>query len=357
MSTLKKKICFITPSLQMGGMERVLTLLANYAVSVDYEVYIICLITDEPYYPLDSRVKVCTPSFNYKKGLSNKAKVFKYLCSSIRQISPKTVLSFSEAFNPLSILSCRLTGYPIFITDRSSPTVKLSRATQLLRSLLYPLADGLIVQTEIAKSIAIKNRYNKNIAIIANPLKEMSLESNPELRSELIVVSVGRLIESKNFGELIEIFNEANSSKEWKLWIIGDGPERINLQSKIDSLGINSYVKLLGAVKDVDSYLSQASIFAFTSLSEGFPNALSEALATPLPCIAYNCPAGPADLIQDNENGFLIPLHNKDYFKKRLIDLMASESLRVKLTEKYQAHRKKYNISSISEAYLSIINR
>lgn len=353
----KQKICFITPSLQMGGMERVITLLANQAISIGYEVYIICLITDEPYYPLDNRVNVYKPTFKYSKGLSNKAKVFKYLYSSIKMISPNTVLSFSEVFNPLSILSCRLAGYPIFISDRSSPTVKLSKPTQLLQRSLYPLSDGLIVQTESAKSMAIKNGYNRNIRVIANPLKELDCESNLELDSELVVISVGRLIKSKNFGELIDIFNDSNPSKKWQLWIIGDGPERLSLQSKINNLGLDSNVKLVGAVKDVDSYLSQASIFAFTSLSEGFPNALSEALAIPLPCIAYDCPAGPADLIQDADNGFLIPLHDKKLFKNRLTELMASKKLRIKLTEKYQAHRLKYNVSSIADAYLSFITK
>src|SRR5690606_481599 len=100
---------------------------------------------------------------------------------------------------------------------------------------------------------------------------------------------------------------------------------------------------------------SKASIFAFPSISEGFPNALSEAIAYPLPCIAYDCPAGPADLIKNEENGFLIPINDRGSFKIHLEKLMIDSALRRYLIINYQLHRDKYHIKSISEMYLSFI--
>lgn len=353
MTNNQQKICFIIPSLQMGGMERVVSLISNYAVRNGYNIYIICLITKDSYYPLEDNIEILTPNFEYRKGFNNKIKVLHYLVSSLKKIKPNTVLSFSESFNPLSIISAKLAHVPIYISDRSSPNVKLDLFTQKMRKLTYPLADGMISQTMLAKNIALNKGYNDNIEVIPNPLKEIN--QNPEPVDKSIIISVGRLIPTKNFKELIDIFSEIKSEKEWQLWIIGDGPDKNSLQEYINKLSLNEKVKLLGAVTDVDRYLSKGSIFAFTSISEGFPNALSEAIASPLPCIAYDCPAGPSDLITNNENGFLIPLHDKDSFKLYLDKLMRDEVLRGRLTNDYNLHREKYNIDSISKKYLDFL--
>lgn len=349
----KKVICFVIPTLQMGGMERVASLLSNYGIKQEYSIHIICLINMTSYYHVDSNVSIIAPSFEYKKGLLNKIRVFYFLFSCLKKIKPNTVLSFSEIFNPLSIITAKLVKVPVYISDRSSPEKKLGLFTQILRQLTYPFANGMVSQTELAKSISLAKRYNNNIAVIPNPLKK--IDSNVNLIKENIVISVGRLIPSKNFKELIDIFFESDTEKTWQLWILGDGSEKKSLQEKISGLMMDDRVKLLGAVKDIDTYLSKASIFAFTSISEGFPNALSEAIAYPLPCIAYDCPAGPADLIDNGVNGFLIPIHDKNSFKIALKKLMINSSLREGLVRNYEAHRNKYDVDAISAKYFSFL--
>lgn len=349
----KRKICFVTPTLQMGGMERVVSLLSNHAAKNGYDVYIICLMNKKSYYYLDDRVNVLEPAFEYKKGLLNKTKVFYHVSSCLFNVRPSVVLSFSEVFNPLSIISAKLANVPVYISDRSNPKKKLSFLTQRLRKFTYPLAKGIISQTELAKIISLNKGYNNNITVIPNPLREIN--DNIKRIKEPIIISVGRLVPTKNYKELIDIFFEIENEKNWQLWILGDGPDRDDLQEHINKLKLNDRVTLFGAVKDVDSYLSKASIFAFPSISEGFPNALSEAIAYPLPCIAYDCPAGPADLIKNEENGFLIPINDRGSFKIHLEKLMIDSALRRDLVINYQLHRDKYHIKSISEMYLSFI--
>lgn len=348
-----KKVCFITPSLQMGGMERVISILSNYAVREAFTIYIICLVNNESHYTIDDRVNIIAPDFKYKKGLINKARVAQFLLKTLKSIKPDAILSFSEAFNPLSIVVSKTAGYPIFISDRSSPEVQLKRTTQILRKTTYPLANGLILQTSFSKKIAESKRYNDNIAVIPNPLK-VANQSTDTLRKN-IIISVGRLIPSKNFGELIDIFSNIENKKSWELWILGKGPEKEYLNKKINNLNLSNKVKLLGSVKNVDEYLSQASIFAFTSLSEGFPNALSEALANPLPCVAYDCISGPADLIKHNHNGFLVTVGDKKPFKYYLEKLMDSSNLRQEMTADYASHINKYRVDKIAEMYLDFI--
>src|SRR5690606_34065756 len=118
--------------------------------------------------------------------------------------------------------------------------------------------------------------YNKKISVIPNPLREINDFYNKTYPK--VVISMGRLIPSKNFIELIQIFDDSDCNKEWSLVILGEGPERENIENEIRRLSLEDRVELVGAVSDVDRYFSNASIFAFTSLSEGFPNALSEAI-------------------------------------------------------------------------------
>lgn len=348
-----KKICFITPNLNMGGMERVLSILANYAIENGFSVYIVCLIDNEIHYSLSDRVNIISPSFKYQSGLNNKKKVALYLFKTLKDINPDSILSFSEAFNPLAIIVSKIARYPIYISDRSSPNVKLKPSTQLLRKLTYPLANGLILQTKLAKQAALRKGYNSNIAIIPNPLK--SIKEYPNISRKNIIISVGRLIPSKNFIDLIDIFNSTTSRDSWKLLILGEGSERANLEKKITQLGLIDRVKLIGAVKDVDRYLAEASIFAFTSMSEGFPNALSEAMAAPLACISYDCISGPSELIEDEVNGYLIPLNDRNKFQSKLQRLMSAPDLRRQFTLDYLKHREKYSIDVICKQYINFI--
>lgn len=348
-----KKICLIVPSLQMGGMERVVSLLANYASKNGYQVFIICLITSKPAYKINHDVHIIEPKFNFNEKKFNKLFVFNYLVRSLVRIKPNVSLSFSEAFNPLSVIAARITNTRIYISDRSSPHVKLKKTRQLLRKLTYPLAKGMIAQTDTAKAIFRERSYNNKIKVIPNPLKEMRV-SNNSLDSN-IVVSVGRLIPSKNFKELIEVFHKADIKKEWKLLIVGDGPEKKNLTNLINNLGLNDRVELIGAVEDIDYYLSISSVFAFTSISEGFPNALSEAIASPLPCISYDIIAGPSDLIVNGDNGFLIPVNEKELYISQLIKLMGDKGLRSHFVRNHDSHRNKFNAESVCKSYFDFI--
>jgi len=348
-----KKICFITPSLKMGGMERVLSILANYATDKGYQVYIICLIEKTIAYKLDERIHVYEPKYLYKKGLLNKINTLRFLCEVLKSIKPDTILCFSEAFNPIAIIAAKLVGLPVYISDRSNPYKKLSRSKEIFRKITYPFANGMIAQTVLAREVALKKKYNNNITVIPNPLRNIN-DNVPKNDDSKRIITVGRLVSTKNIEELINIFSEIQN-KDWELYILGDGDQKYLLQKVVERLNIGNQVKLVGAVKDVDAYLAESSIFAFTSLSEGFPNALSEAVAFPLPCVAYDCPAGPSDIVKDNVNGFLVPMHNKEMFKIQLENLMNSPTLRSRLTQDFKVHRDKYSSKKIADQFLKFI--
>ena len=119
--------------------------------------------------------------------------------------------------------------------------------------------------------------------------------------------------------------------------------------------GLADRVVFAGKQHDVEKYYLNSKIFAFTSSSEGFPNAIGEAMAAGLPVVAYDCIAGPSEMIADQESGFLIPLFNDDMFKSKLELLMDNTELREELGQKGMANIKKFNIQFIGEQFYQFI--
>ena len=174
------------------------------------------------------------------------------------------------------------------------------------------------------------------------------------LKRKNYIVNVGRFIKSKNQRELIDIFTLVNDGS-WKLIFVGDGPCRKECMDYVSQKGISSYVEFVGVVKDVDRYLAQSKIFAFVSTSEGFPNALGEAVLFPTASISYNCPAGPEDIIRDDENGFLVPLGKVEEYATKLKMLMESEELRTRFEMNAVSDRSKYSMENIGESFFNFM--
>lgn len=344
----KNKIAIILPTLRKGGLERVATILANNFIDKS-SVVLITLVDNTQEYNIDNSIEVI--HLNTKQTFNRGLLVLK-LYRTLRLCKPDSVLSFSEVFNPISILASRLCGINVYVSDRSSPYKKFSKRDNILKKILYPLANGIISQTIIAKNSILKRNLNNNVIVIPNPISKFN--NNKKNFKNKVILTLGRLVESKNHIELIKIFHEINI-KDWKLIIGGDGPMREVLEEYILKNDLSDNVILVGKVDDIELFFSTGSIFAFTSLSEGFPNALMEGLCYPLASIAYDCPTGVSDLIFDNVNGFLIPLQNKKMYKERLLELINSEDLRYKFMNKSMLLRDKYSQEVIVNQYFNFI--
>lgn len=318
-----KRIAFLIPSLSTGGMERVMSEVANYiAINTQTDCHLILYgKSREIFYEISQDIKVYRPSFEFddKRRQWMTVKTMKFIRSTIRAIKPDSALSFGEMWNSLVLLSLIGIKSPIYISDRSAPNVSHGRFQDYLRKALYPRAAGVIAQTYKAKELFKEQFYNKNVTVIGNPIRQ--IKDVNSIQREKIVVSVGRLITSKNFNRLIDIFHSVEN-KDWKLIIIGGDSNKqtnsLELKQQINKLNLNDRVILAGTQKNVEKYLLKASIFAFTSSSEGFPNVIGEAMSAGLPVIAYDCISGPSDMIENGKNGYLVPLFDDERFKNNL---------------------------------------
>lgn len=330
----KIKITFLINSLTAGGAERVLTTLANNLIA-SYDVSIITFYNDPPFYNLDSRIKLIScydeykPSLNPIEAIKSNRFLFKKINSIVKANNINLIISFMTTANVLGTFIGKLNKIPVIISERTNPYhQELPKVWRLLRSISYRYSDMLIVQTEtISKFFDGKIDKNK-LRILPNPIsseltKNRFIANNSKNKN--IILSVGRLIPSKAHDMLIKAFALTNHN-DWELWIAGDGPELSYLQKLIQDHQINDHVKLLGQVKEVFSLYNVSKIFAFSSTYEGFPNALIEAMHFGLACVSTDCPTGPAELIKDGENGYLIPINDIDAMRNKLSYLMENQS-------------------------------
>ncbi len=354
----KKKILLVIPTFSIGGMERVMSELAKHFLKRGNDVFLLFLVKHTPFYPVPDGVVCFYPEREY--GEPGQFRPFywiyilKYLRNIVKRVKPDTVLSIPQDYSNVTILALLGTKTPVYISDRNSPNLPVPVLKKTARQILYPFAKGIIAQTNAAKQNMLEMGIkNNNIRVIPNPLKKIGIDQRTDC-DKLIVVNIGRLVMEKNQLELIDIFAQLDNP-QWELHIVGSGPMKTVLQEKIDELDIGCRIKLIGQVEDVDSEMAKAKIFAFTSIYEGFPNSLIEAMAYPLACISYDCVAGPSDIIEDGVNGFLVPQGNQEEYKKKLSKLMESNTLRNQFQKESISIRQKLSIENVGDDFLKFI--
>lgn len=352
------KLFLIIPTLKQGGAERVMSELANqFAIREAIQVHLVLLAKSNDFYKVDDSVIIHRLGFENKSKLKkviSELTTFKCLRKLLKTHKPDAVLSFMEKYNSFTILASVFLGLRVFVSDRSNPLKKVPKSTELLRKFTYKYATGIIAQTQFAKDVLAAKTKNKNIRVIPNPVKEIQKYS--DIAKENLILNVGRLVPEKGQKYLIESFSRIKEKADWKVIILGDGPLRNELQQQVKNLRLEEKVKFLGAVNNIDEWLAKASVFVFPSISEGFPNALAEAMSAGLPCVSFDCDAGPRDLIENYKNGILIEEKNTLEFTSALQELIDNPNLRLQLGEQAIKIKEKLSLEKIAKKYYEFMN-
>lgn len=361
----KAKIAFVIPGLGSGGAERVVSTLSNILYN-RYEVHIICLIKTKPFYKIhdDVTIHYCLEENNNSNSVAaaiiNNLKLVRKLIAIIKKNNINILLGFLTSANVLSIIAGKLRNIPVIVSERNNPKNEyVPRMWKQLRDRLYPRANLIVVQTEVIKHFYLDKTSSKKLAIIPNPIStdftvEPITATNQDSR-ENIILNVGRLHPQKAQDILIKAFSNSKH-KNWQLYLVGEGEKRKDLESLISSLDLQEKVHLVGRVEEIQKIYDRAKIFAFSSVFEGFPNALIEAMHFGLACVSTDCPTGPSELIDDGKNGYLINVNDTTALTDKLNILMESEELRISFGEKAQKTVSKFNATNIAQEWTKKIN-
>ncbi len=367
------KIMFICMSMGKGGAERVIMSLAN-ELSGKNDISIVTLMNCEDAYKLNPTVKrVRVDKAGHNGGFRLK-KLFKKI-SLVRQRrlrkiimaeKPDTVIAFlpepSLRLMLAGKLSPKIRTIPTIVSVRNDP--KQEYKNPLIRFLakrLYKNVGGMVYQTEDAKNYFDGIIKTKNQVIISNPIhRSILVEPKSDAVRKDVIVSVGRLEPQKNQELLIKAFCGISDAERhgYILEIYGEGALRGPLEKLIGELGAEKKVFLKGRTDDVAQKLNNSKIFVFSSLYEGLPNALLEAMATGLPCISTDCPCGgPRSLIENGKNGLLVENNNEKDLREAICRLINDVDLRKKIAKNALAIRKSNDIMVIVDKWKDIISR
>lgn len=347
------RIGLVIPSLEQGGAERVASVLANEWARSGNEVHVITFTGRAAFFELDSSINVFDAR---RRGSSGALRLTELpsLFISIRRYALanrlEAALSFMDKYNVFTIACLAFTGVRVTVSDRSSPLKRRPPWLSLLKRLSYSRAAGIIAQTDAAAEMLRRQTGASRIVVIPNPIVLKPIVADVERKK--VILNVGRLVAEKGQEHLIRAFARSRSPL-WTLVILGEGPMRARLEALIQELGVGDRVKLPGASTDVEDWYQRSSIFVLSSVLEGFPNVLVEAMAQALPCISFDCVAGPRDILDDGSIGLLVPLKDEAGLTDALERLMQSESLRLGLGRLAREKAEMFSHQVISERYLA----
>jgi GalNAc-alpha-(1->4)-GalNAc-alpha-(1->3)-diNAcBac-PP-undecaprenol alpha-1,4-N-acetyl-D-galactosaminyltransferase len=273
------------------------------------------------------------------------------LRSVLLERSPDFILSFMNKYNVFCVAAFLGTRLRLIVAERDSPTERLSWVRVVLRKLSYPLAAGVLVQSRAAREFILATTAVRRVAVLRNPVSK--LIDRKDRRPSKVILNVARLHPKKGQLDLLEAFAQLEAD-EWRLAFCGDGPVRAILEERSRVLGIADRVDFFGAVSDLRPHLASAGIFAFASYWEGFPNSLAEAMLAGIPCVSYDCPTGPSDLIDSGVNGILVPVGDVQGLRLALARLVADTQFALRLGEEAAQVAAKVELQAVSRQYWDV---
>lgn len=335
------KILYVVPNINNdGGVARVLALKANYLIrNWQYDVNIVTQNQGQTplFYEFDTAISM--HDIALKKN--SVGFVFDYITKLkkiINTIQPDVVLVCDNGLKAFLLPFFLGVKMPLILEIHSSKFIEERPARHFLdqgfRWLKYRYKNFCakhFSQIVYLSQNSKKEWGNINGVILPNPVWIENVQVVKE--KQKIVLAIARNCYEKGLDRLLPIWSAVTKEHpDWELHIIGD--QVAQLQSQIDLLDIADSVSLKQSVTEIDVVYANAAVFVLSSRFDCYPMVLIEAMASGLPCIAYDCPCGPEAIIESGETGFLISNGNQELFVSHLKQLLADENLRIEMGKK-----------------------
>lgn len=372
------RIVYIIDSLaSKGGAERIITEKMNYLATIyNYDVSVITyyqfIETMPNTYPLSSKVKqinLCIPSFQqyryrYPKRLWIKWGFYRRLRIELQQtvnsINPDILIGVGYTLADV-VCSLKCQAAKIIESHEARIYTKsplLHKRTALISTIYSKLCRKIYLNIVEKKADAIVTltkhdaqewKKAKRVEIIPNfSIMPISNLSNCESKR---VIAAGRLEWQKGYDRLIHIWEiVTHKHPDWQLDIFGEGTLEAELKNSIQKAGLSN-VTIHSFTQNISQEYASSSICVLTSRFEGFSLVLLEAMRHGLPCITFNCPYGPKDLIDDKKSGYIIENDNIDLFAEKINYLIENIDVRKKFSEEAIMKSNNYNVDSIMNSW------
>ena len=354
--TLRRKIALVVYSLGMGGAEKVVSDL-SFQFAKQHDVTLILFDGSRMYYPYAGElIDIHCPS---KHGFL--AKVFNFLdrANQLRRIFKikrfDTIISVMEHANFPSILASRLT----IAANHCNPERNFSRFDWLFARWLYPRAKKVVAVSREGMRIFQQHLNLKNLDCLYNPvnlyrIRQLAQERPAVTLDEPYIVAAGRLSPEKNFTSLLDAYAQSQARESFKLLILGEGSERATLEQHIKDKGLEQRVILPGFMRNPYPYIHKSRCLVLSSLHEGFPVILIEALGLGRPVISTDCETGPREIIVQGENGLLVPINDVAALSDALDRVCLDDALHAHFQDNAIPSVEYLDIEKVAEQWLAL---
>ena len=352
----RKKIMIIHNGLVIGGMEKMITSLANFLCE-EFDVFFLLLEKKEHSFALNKKIAVIEKNCNLNISLKSMGicasislvrNISKEIRKYVEELIPDMIIVFNDRITFLTWLAIRELDIKLLASQRADPNDKSTWINKVLKY-VYHRCDGVVFQLEQVKKYY--GMTDDRCRVIPNPAFIDIKKNHPERTKKII--SIGRLQYRKRMDLVILAFQEVlNKYSDYELYIFGDGEERNNLKELVRSLGIYDKVHFMGFVQNAAEKNLDAEMFVMASDSEGIPNTLIEAMAAGIPCIATDCsPGGASFLLNHGENGILVHKGNASELAQGMILYIEDKELKEKNTAKAQKYLENFNANIIYDKW------
>ena len=369
------KIVYCTPALYMaGGVERVLTLKANYfAEHFGYDITIILTEGKEKglFYPLSDKVKIVNLDINFEKlwtcsfvkkvfvYLQKQRKYRKALKNELMRLRPDITVSLlrreinfiskiQDGSKKVGELHVNRNNYRNFEPgDTNFFKSFFSKVWMFFLVCHLKKLDRFVVLTEEDMH---QWQELENVTVIPNPLTFLPVKVSSLKKKR--VIAVGRYVYQKGFDLLLRAWSIVEKDYlEWELVVYGQGDRSVyeKLKGQLGIDGERCY--LMESTMNIEMEYRDSSLFVLSSRFEGFGMVLIEAMACGLPVVSFDCPCGPKDIIKDGVDGLLVSNGNVEQLASSMSLLMGDEILREKMAASARQNVERFYLSNISESW------
>lgn len=330
-------IALFIPSLEGGGAERVMVDLANGICRRGYDVDLLLCEAKGPYlHELDSGVKVV--DFGERRAIKCLFKLVGYL----RATNPAVLLSALNYVNVIALLACKIaqTQTRIIVSERSTPSaytgLKHTLLVRPLMRLLYRIADEVIcvskgvardlsefISLPLTKTCVIYNPID--LDAIATRKEERIMHPWLEHRAIKLVLSVGRLSPEKDYETLLRAIKIVSRKEDVRLIILGEGSGRSQLEELVHTLDLAHIVDMPGFLPNPYPWMAACDTYVLSSVTEGFPNTLVQAMASGAKVVSTDCNHGPNEILNGGALGALVPIRAPAELAKAILTSFQDE--------------------------------
>ena len=366
------KILLFSTSLDGGGAERIIQLLSDYLLSKGHKVIVVGLDRGSPAYRFSKGIRIAY----FKTGRFNKG-IFKILFLPLQMLEllyliknekPDVTISFLVRANLVNALAKSLDSKRRIILSHRNITQGLygkssikDRIMLMLIKKLYNRAGRIIaISKDVKTSLEVLGVDPDKIIVISNFISSTVIghsnaAADPLPKDKPIIVSIGRLIEQKDFPTLLKAFAKVKAIVDARLVIIGEGPLRSRLTEMAKRLNIAGDVLFTGWMDNPFEVLRQSSVFVLCSLYEGFGNVIIEAMACGLPVICTNCPGGPAEILDGGRYGKLSGIGDYEQIADNILDVLCHPEVSADMKRLSEIRVKSYDVDNLASRYLQVI--